>query len=78
MKSMKKTRPADQPYEIWQSPLTGWKWYVLKFYQSYENTLENPYGRVFCDVYGDFHEMGDTYYRDIRDNAVLIATDYPQ
>jgi hypothetical protein len=74
--SLRKTRSKDNPYEIWEDARTGWRWDVLKFYKSRENTIADPYGRVFCNVHGDYTEMGDVYYADIRSNAVLIRTAY--
>jgi hypothetical protein len=72
--SLKRTRPIDRPYEVWSGG--GWTWKVLKFYKSYENTINDPYGRVFCEVDGFEKELGDVYYSDIRNNADLISSDY--
>jgi hypothetical protein len=76
--SLRKTRPYDKPYEVWVAG--DWTWKVLKFYKSRENTIADPYGRVFCQVItpnttasGD---LGDTYYREIRSAATLVASDY--
>ena len=74
--SLRRTRPDNDPYETWVNPQIGWKWHVLKFYQSRENTIDNDYGRVFCLVEGDFTEKGDTYYHEIMQNAVLVHTNY--
>ena len=66
-----KTRPVDNPYEIYKGygPLADWEWRVLKHWQSPEKERENPYARVFCSVsspmtYGGA-DMGDVYCRDI-------------
>lgn len=74
--SLRKTRPETNPYEIWEDSRTGWRWDVLKFYKSRENTIADPYGRVFCLVHGDFTEKGDVYYADIRANAHLVRINY--
>lgn len=73
--TMAKTRPADQPYEVWTDG--SWTWKVLKFYKTRENTLSDQYGRVFCEVDGFYNELGDVYYAEIRSQAHLVATDYP-
>jgi hypothetical protein len=65
----------DKPLEIWQAG--DWEWKVWKFYKApskpldkqRENTVKDPYGRVFCGVqspytYGSY-ELGDVYYKDI-------------
>jgi hypothetical protein len=74
MASLRKTRPVSDPYEVWSDG--SWKWRVLKFYKTRENTLADPYGRVFCEVEGDFTELGDVYYKEITDNAQLVSTNY--
>ena len=38
-----KTRPKDQPYEVWQNPAAGWTWRVLKKYQNPEKEADNEY-----------------------------------
>lgn len=69
-----KTRPVENPYEIYRSHLLpGWEWRVLKKYQTPEKEKDNPYARWFCAVkspmtYGSW-EYGDTYVRDILDEA---------
>jgi len=74
MASVRKTRPVTRPYEVWQAG--DWTWKVLKFYKSRENTLADPYGRVFCDVVGFAHDLGDVYYADIVKSARLVSSDY--
>lgn len=69
-----KSRPVDNPYEIWQAG--DWEWRVLKKYQTPENEAKNPYARWFCAVkspmtYGSW-DMGDTYVNDVKANAVLV------
>jgi hypothetical protein len=71
-----KTRPVDNPYEIWQSLDGTWEWRVLKKWQSPEKERNNPYARWFCAVkspmtYGDY-EYGDTYVKDVVKYARLI------
>ena len=71
-----KTRPVDNPYEIWQNN-SGWEWRILKRYQSPENEAKNKFARVFTAVkspftYGEF-ELGDSYLHDITSNAFKIA-----
>lgn len=67
-----KTRPVDNPYEVWT---TGdWTWKILKFYS---NDLDDPFARVFCDVETPFaHEMGDVYYSEITRYARKVETNY--
>jgi hypothetical protein len=67
-----KTRPKDDPYEIWQSFDGDWTWYVLKKWQADD---DKPYGRWFCNVVTPIvpeGEMGDVYVADIKRNAVRI------
>lgn len=71
-----KTRPVDNPYEVWRNN-SGWEWRILKRYQSLENEAKNPYARVLVAAkspltYGEF-EYGDTYIRDITNNAVKVS-----
>ena len=72
---MAKTRPVDNPYEIWtwESPDGVWEWRVLKKWQKPSKEAENPYARWFCAVksphtYGSW-EYGDTYVRDVKSVA---------
>lgn len=62
-----KTRPLNNPYEVWTRP--DWEWRVLKKYQTPENENKNPYARWFCAVkspmtYGSY-DYGDVYVCDI-------------
>jgi len=71
-----KTRPQDNPYEIWQSFDGTWEWRVLKKYQSPEKEAQNKYARWFCAVsspmtFGGF-DLGDTYLSDIKPYAKRI------
>ena len=64
-----KTRPKDNPYEVWVSLDGTWTWKVLKKWQADD---DKPYARWFCDVVSPFcpdGEMGDVYVTDIKENA---------
>jgi hypothetical protein len=72
--SCNKTRPVENPYEIWKSPDGTWEWRVLKKYQAPELEKKNPYARWYCAVkspftYGEW-EYGDTYVNDIVKYAI--------
>lgn len=65
-----KTRPVNNPYEVWETPSGDWKWLVLKKYQLPENEAKNEYARWFCMVKSPFvphGEMGDVYVREIKE-----------
>ena len=75
---MGKTRPVDNPYEIWvaDSPDGEWEWRVLKKWQKPSKEKENPYARWFCAVkspntYGSW-EYGDTYVREVQSLALRV------
>jgi hypothetical protein len=61
-----KTRPQDNPYEVWQS-WDGWEWRVLKKYQIDDN---KPFARWFCAVKSPYtfgsYELGDCYVKDVK------------
>lgn len=70
-----KTRPRNDPYEVWQSHDGTWTWNVLKKWQSPEGEAKNPYARWFCDVVTPIvpnGEMGDVYVSDIKAHARRI------
>lgn len=75
-----KTRPVDNPYEIWVSHNGLWQWRVLKKYQNPENEAKNPYARWLCAVYSPItkeqmssgYELGDVYLSDIKPHAYKI------
>jgi len=68
-----KTRPKDNPYEVWATPDGSWKWHVLKKYQTPEKEAQNPYARWFCYVESPIcSELGDTYCKDIKQQAIRI------
>ena len=69
-----KTRPVENPYEVWKRE--EWTWKVLKKYQTPKREAENPHARWFCAVsspstYGTY-DMGDVYVKDITDHAERI------
>jgi|WetSurSiteA1Bulk_404760.scaffolds.fasta_scaffold109512_2 hypothetical protein len=71
-----KTRPVDDPYEIW---IAGdWEWRVLKKYQSYKEELKNwEYARWYVAVkspmtFGSW-EYGDEYVKNIVNLAEQIV-----
>ncbi len=71
-----KTRPIENPYEIWQSRCGSWTWKVLKKYQKPSKEKENPYARWFCAVsspytYGSY-DLGDVYVKEITNYANKI------
>lgn len=74
-KLMKKSRPIDNPYEIWRAGT--WEWCVLKYY----GNPDKPFARALCAVssphtFGS-HDIGDVYVCDIRSHARLEQTNYP-
>jgi hypothetical protein len=67
-----KTVKTENAYEVWQTTDLRWTWYVLKFYTA-EDKRNEPYTRVFCSVRSPFcTELGDVYYKDIKQNATKI------
>lgn len=67
-----KTRPDNDPYEIWQHG--DWTWYVLKKWQAND---DKPYARWFCKVVtpmtGPSGDLGDVYVSDIKSVATKVA-----
>ena len=66
-----KTRPIDNPYEVWVSG--DWTWKVLKKYQIPDKEAANPYARWYCavsspDTFGGY-DYGDTYCHEITNTA---------
>lgn len=74
---MGKTRPIDNPYEVWVAG--NWTWKVLKKYQADDH---KPYARWFCQVITPYTtesgDMGDTYAADVMAVARLVETNYPE
>ena len=70
-----KTRPIDNPYEIWRAG--DWEWLVLKKWQNPKNEKLNEYARWFCAVKSPFtygaYEMGDVYVKEIKEHAVRVS-----
>ena len=75
-----KTRPKDQPYEIWQNTRPvfeneqagDWTWKVLKKWQVDDN---KQYARWFCFVTSPFcpeGEYGDVYVEEIKSVAIRV------
>jgi hypothetical protein len=72
-----KTRPKDNPYEVYKNG-HGWTWRILKKWQVDD---KKPYARWFCFVtspYCPSGEYGDVYVREITDNAVRVSLPEPQ
>lgn len=70
-----KTRPTENPYEVWQSLDGSWTWNVLKKYQAPDGESNNPYSRWFCNVVTPMcpdGELGDVYVTEIKRNAVKV------
>jgi len=68
-----KRRSPDDPYEVWRSLDGSWEWKVLKKYQAPENEASNPYASWYCQVtspYVPWGELGDTYVREIKADAI--------
>ena len=72
-----KTRTVDNPYEVWQSADGSWTWKLLKKYQTPSKEAANRYARWLVSVDSPFvtGEMGDTYVRDIKENATRLWFD---
>jgi hypothetical protein len=79
-----KTRPVEQPYEVWEAG-TGanmWQWKVLKKYQADDN---KPYARAFCAVSSPItreqmssgYELGDCYIADYASVATKVVDNVP-
>jgi len=74
----RKSRPVDDPYEVWQNG-HGWTWHVLKKYQNPDNEAKNPYARWFVAAkspmtFGSW-EYGDTYVSEIKEYGVRTDID---
>ena len=70
-----KTRPVDNPYEVWEG--NGFTWHVLKKYQTPERESANPNARWFVAAkspftYGSW-EYGDTYVSEIKEFGERVA-----
>jgi hypothetical protein len=73
---MAKTRPAGNPYAVFQAAGGSWEWRVLKVWQA-DST--KPYARWFCSVKSPFtgggSDMGDTYADDVLRQGTLVDWD---
>ena len=73
-----KTRPVENPYEIWKSQDGTWEWRVLKKWQIDDN---KPYARWFCAVKSPFTfgswDLGDVYVSEIKSQAVKVSVSKP-
>jgi hypothetical protein len=73
-----KMRDKNNPYEVWKNN-SGWEWRVLKKYQTPEKEKGNVYARWFCAVKSPLtqgtYDMGDTYVRDVVNNAFKVEFD---
>lgn len=71
-----KTRPASDPYEVWESADGSWRWSVLKKYQADD---DKPYARWFCSVTSPFvgpsGELGDCYVTDVKGGSSRLTGD---
>jgi len=68
-----KTRPKEDPYEVWYSHDQSWEWRVLKKYQTDD---DKPYARWFCLVKSPFvpnGELGDVYVSEIKEQAYKVC-----
>lgn len=73
MNPCSKTRPVDDPYEIWKAG--DWLWLVLKKWQDPVHEAKNPNARWFCLVKTPIvpeGEMGDVYVTSITSVATRI------
>lgn len=74
-----KTRDKENPYEIWEA--NGWKWKVLKKWQSPEKEAGNEFARWFCFVTSPMcpdGEYGDTYVKDVKGIAIKTLDNCPK
>jgi hypothetical protein len=68
-----KTRPKDNPYEVWKDKSGTWEWKVLKKWQIDD---DKEFARWFCFVTSPFcpeGEYGDTYVSDIKSVAKKVS-----
>jgi hypothetical protein len=67
---LSKTRPADEPYAIFESNGGGIKWHILKTYKTPASEKKDPFARWFVAAYSDATgsrgDMGDDYAVNIR------------
>lgn len=75
-----KTRKIDDPYAVFEHPMAGWKWKVLKTYQLPKN--EKQYARWFVaasspHTHGS-DEYGDTYLAELLEQQVVCTYASPE
>jgi hypothetical protein len=74
-----RARKQDNPYEVWEAD--GWKWKVLKKYQTPVKERENGYARWLCAVSSPYTQggvdIGDVYVKDIVGSAICTFRDTP-
>lgn len=74
-----KTRPKDDPYEVWEGfgQTQGWTWKVLKKQKSPEGEAKDPFARWFCLVTspftGSMGDMGDVYATEVQRLARRVS-----
>lgn len=71
-----KTRPVDQPYEVWQADGGTWTWRVLRKYQAPHMEIKNRHARWFCHVTSPMcpdGDLGDVYVAKIQRYAHRVA-----
>lgn len=68
-----KTRPQDDPYESWATPIGIY--HVLKKYKSAEGEAKDPYARWFCYCENEYGESGDMYAAEVKSMGTLIYRD---
>ncbi len=71
-----KTRPKDNPYEVWRNDRFGYEYLILKKYQAPDKENNNPFARWFCatkspHTYGSY-ELGDGYVANIIDGSIRV------
>ena len=69
-----RTVDVAHAYELWESD-DGWRWYVLKKWQTPAKEAKNPYARWLCHVVSPQcpeGETGDVYVADILAHAYRV------
>lgn len=70
-----KSRSKDAPYAIWEG--NGFRWLILKTYQTPQNEAKNMYCRWFVAASSPFtfggYDMGDTYVAEVVKYGRLVA-----
>ena len=58
-----KTRPKDDPYEVWLTPIG--EYHILKKYRGPEGEAADPYSR-WLTYHPESGDMGDMYAGEIK------------